>query len=189
MNELLGHIGDKDVHDCGQLTKLMLTRFSAILDSEKVAVYGGSHGGFLTGWLIGHPDYKDLWRAAVLWNPVINMSYMISSSDIPDWTLACCLNKEWSHKVTTEDNKVFFDKSPISVVSNVTTPSLLIMGASDRRVPPHSAYQYHHMLKSQGVKTKLYNYPEDGHGIATNCEASIDAGMNILMWFDEHLSN
>ena len=107
----------------------------------------------MTGWLIGHPDYKDLWRAAVLWNPVINMSYMYSSTDIPDWILACCLNKDMSYKVSSADNKVFFDKSPISVVSNVTTPSLLVIGGSDKRVPPHQGYQYHHMLKSQGVKT------------------------------------
>jgi dipeptidyl aminopeptidase/acylaminoacyl peptidase len=42
------------------------------------------------------------------------------------------------------------------------------------------------MLKEQGVKTKLYNYPEDGHAIAS-AEPSIDATMNILLWLDENL--
>lgn len=97
LNNLLGHIGDKDVHDCGQLIKKAITQFSEIVDPSRVATYGASHGGFMTGWLIGHPDYKDLFGAAVLWNPVINMSYMYSSTDIPDWILACCLNKDWSY--------------------------------------------------------------------------------------------
>ena len=68
-----------------------------MIDADKVSVYGGSHGGFLTGWLIGHPDSKDMFKAAVLWNPVINMTYMYPSSDIPDWLYACCLNKDHSY--------------------------------------------------------------------------------------------
>ena len=186
LNSLLGNIGDHDVHDCGLLTKLALQKFSDIVDEKRVGIYGGRHGGFLTGWLIGHPDYKDLFKAAILWNPVINMSYMYSSTDIPDWILACCLNKDWTHKVTSEENKIFFEKSPISVASNVKTPSLILIGGSDKRVPPHQGFQYHHMLKEQGVNSKLYHYPEDGHAIPST-EPFMDATMNMLMWFDEHL--
>lgn len=137
LNSLLGEIGELDVKDCGELAKLALSKFSDLVDPARVGVYGGSHGGFLTGWLIGHPAYKDLWRCSILWNPVINMSYMYSSTDIPDWILSCCLNKEWTHQVTSEDNKVFWDKSPISVVGNVKTPALILIGGSDKRVPPH----------------------------------------------------
>ncbi len=129
LNSLLGNIGDYDVHDCGRLTKLAIERYPHIVDPARIGVYGASHGGFLTGWLIGHPDYCKLFRTSVLWNPVINMSYMFSSTDIPDWILACCLNKDWTYKVTSEDNKTFFEKSPISVVQNVTTPALVLIGA------------------------------------------------------------
>lgn len=82
---MLGNIGDYEVNDCGDLIKLALDKFPDIVDKDKVAVYGGSHGGFLTGWLIGNPKYKDLFKTAILWNPVINMSYMWASTDIPDW--------------------------------------------------------------------------------------------------------
>lgn len=85
LDSLLGKISDYDVHDCGQLTLKALDHFKSIIDPSRLAVYGGSHGGYLTGWLIGHPDYCHLWKAAVLWNPVINMSYMLASTDIPDW--------------------------------------------------------------------------------------------------------
>jgi acylaminoacyl-peptidase len=187
LNSLLGNIGELDVQDCGKLIKLAIEKHSEKVDPSKVAVYGGSHGGFMTGWLIGHPEFKDLFRAAVLWNPVINMSYMYSSTDIPDWILACCLNKDWSYRVTSEDNKVFFDKSPISVVHNVKTPSLILIGGSDKRVPPHQGFQYHHMLKDMSVPTKLYHYPEDGHAIG-GTEPGLDATMNIFFWFDQEFN-
>lgn len=59
-----------------------------------MCVYGGSHGGFMTGWLIGHPEFKDMWAASALWNPVLDMTYMLQSTDIPDWIYACSQNKE-----------------------------------------------------------------------------------------------
>ena len=57
-------------------------------------MHGGSHGGFLTGHLIGAPASKDMWKAAVLWNAVLDMNYMVASTDIPDWILACTKNEE-----------------------------------------------------------------------------------------------
>lgn len=78
-----------------------------------------------------------MFKAAVLWNPVINMSYMVSVTDIPDWIYSCNLTKDMSYSITAEDNTEFFNRSPISVVQNVKTPSLLIIGQSDKRVPPH----------------------------------------------------
>mmetsp|Transcript_26546 Transcript_26546/g.18829 ORF Transcript_26546/g.18829 Transcript_26546/m.18829 type:complete len:93 (+) Transcript_26546:1354-1632(+) len=91
---------------------LALEKHADILDKNKVCVEGGSHGGFLTAWLIGHPKYKHLWRAAVLWNAVLNMSYSIISSDIPDWVVACCQNKELTYGISAEDNTDFFNRSP-----------------------------------------------------------------------------
>lgn len=97
MDSLLGHIGDRDIQDCGNLTKLALDKFKDIIDPTRVGVYGGSHGGFTTGWLIGHPEFKDLYSAAVLWNPVINMSYMFSATDIPDWIYQCGMNRDLTY--------------------------------------------------------------------------------------------
>ena len=82
----------------------------------------------MAGWLIGHPEYKDLFSAAVLWNPVINMSYMYSSTDIPDWIYQCGLSKDLSYLISSEENKAFFEKSPIYVAKNVKTPALILIG-------------------------------------------------------------
>ena len=87
----------------------------------------------MSAWLIGHPDYKDMWAAAGIWNAVLDMSYMITSSDIPDWMYACVKNETFDDfsTYTVEDNKAFFNASPISQVANVTTPALFIVGSND----------------------------------------------------------
>ena len=89
MDSLLGHIGSRDVEDCGDLTRKAMETHKEV-DPKRVVVEGGSHGGFMTGWLIGHPQYKDIWAAAGLWNAVLDMSYMVQVTDIPDWIFSCC---------------------------------------------------------------------------------------------------
>jgi hypothetical protein len=50
--------------------------------------YGGSHGGFLTAWLLGHAQHSELFRCGVLWNPVTNLPSMVTVTDIPEWRVA-----------------------------------------------------------------------------------------------------
>ena len=188
IDSLLGHIGSRDVEDCGNLTKKALEQFSSLVDPKRVCAEGGSHGGFLTGWLIGHPDFKDLWAAAGLWNPVLDMSYMVTATDIPDWIFACCQNKELTFGgYTVDDTRDFFLKSPISQIKNVRTPSLFVIGNSDKRVPPHQSYFYYNALKSMGVNCKLFDYPESGHGLAKSPEHAHDAYLNISLWMDKYV--
>lgn len=94
MDSLLGQCGVNDVEDCGELTLKALKQFESIVDPAKVAVTGGSHGGFLTAWLCGHPTYKDLWACSAMRNAVLDMNYMNASTDIPDWIAACIFNKD-----------------------------------------------------------------------------------------------
>lgn len=188
MDALLGNIGSVDVEDCGNLTKKAISTFSDLVDEKRVCVEGGSHGGFMAGWLIGHPEFKDMWAAAGIWNGVLDMSYMVASTDIPDWIFACCQNKELENygAYTVEDTKDFFNKSPISQVANVRTPALILVGDSDRRVPPHQSYFYYNCLKSMGVDAKLYDYPESGHALFKSPEHFNDAYINISLWMDKY---
>ena len=71
-----------------------IEKFADRVDADKVALTGGSHGGFLTGWLSGHLKYRDIWKATCVRNAVFDMNYMNSCTDIPDWIIACCFNKE-----------------------------------------------------------------------------------------------
>ena len=184
MDSLIGTIGVNDVEDCGELTIAALSKYS-FLDPARVGVSGGSHGGFLTGWLIGHPLYKHLYSAACLWNAVLNMNYMLAATDIPDWIIACVHNKplDWSLAAHTE---ILHERSPISQVQNVSTPALFLVGDADLRVPPHQSYQFYNILQTRGVKSRLHNYPGDNHSLMKT-EHGIDANLNICLWLDEHL--
>mmetsp|Transcript_33620 Transcript_33620/g.51823 ORF Transcript_33620/g.51823 Transcript_33620/m.51823 type:complete len:134 (+) Transcript_33620:2057-2458(+) len=115
------------------------------------------------------------------------MAYMVTSTDIPDWIYACCKKEELEkfEEYNMADTRVFFEKSPISQIKNVVTPTLLVVGNMDKRVPPHQSYFYYNCLKSKGVATKLYNYPA-GHGLQQSEEALNDAYINISLWLDEH---
>merc|ERR1740123_2737165 len=94
MDSLLGTIGVNDVEDCGELTLLAMKKFEDQIDSAKIGLTGGSHGGFLTGWLSGHPKYRDIWAASCVRNAVFDMNYMLSCTDIPDWIMACVFNED-----------------------------------------------------------------------------------------------
>ena len=107
-----------------------------MINPKRVATFGGSHGGYLTGMLIGSKEYKDLFSCAVLWNPCLNFNYMYACSDIPDWIRATILGKTLEYKISEEENRLIYHASPVSFVENVTTPSLFLIGAKDVRVPP-----------------------------------------------------
>ena len=131
-----------------------------------------------------------MWAAAGVRNPVLDMSYMVVSTEIPDWIFACCQNKELESfaSYSQSDCLDFFSKSPISQIANVTTPSLFLVGDSDRRVPPHQSYFYLNCLKSKGVDCKLYDYPESGHSLGKTDEHFNDAYINISLWMDKYVN-
>ena len=84
---LLGHIGEMDVADCVALTHASLTQLGGALDPARGACYGGSHGGFLTAWLLGC-DERALFSCGCLWNPVVDLPAMVGTTDIPEWVFA-----------------------------------------------------------------------------------------------------
>lgn len=82
LESLAGTAGSLDVEDVVHLTKHALASNDA-LDSSRVGVCGGSHGGFLSGHLIG--QYPELFKVAAMRNPVTNIASMVTATDIPDW--------------------------------------------------------------------------------------------------------
>jgi acylaminoacyl-peptidase len=189
MNTLLGNIGINDVDDCGRLTQLALSEFSDVVDPKKVALFGGSHGGFLTAWLAGHPKWCDMWACGVMRNAVLDMNYMSASTDIPDWIHACVFNKPLDQSTLTQEQvETIYQRSPISVVHNVKAPLLIQVGDVDLRVPPHQSYRYMHALKARGVEHKLLLYPGESHPLAAKYECEADVAMNTALWLDKYLN-
>jgi len=159
-----------------------------LVDSKRLAICGGSHGGFLTGHCLG--QYPDLFKAACMRNPVTNIASMITSTDIPDWCVieTCGLGTyDWSEFTGPSADQLaeMYSKSPIAHVKNVKTPTLIALGAKDLRVPPCQGLEYYHILR-RNVPTKLLLYDDCDHPIGA-VGSKADNWINIKRWFDDHV--
>ena len=187
VEDLPSRIGDLDVNDVVHAVKHVAD--AGLVDSKRLAICGGSHGGFLTGHCIG--QFPDLFKAACMRNPVTNIASMITSTDIPDWAVieACGLGQyDWSQFTgpTPEQLTEMYQKSPIAHSKNVKTPTLVALGTKDLRVPPSQGLEYYHILRSRGVTTKLLLYDDCDHPIGAVCSKA-DHWINIKRWFDKHV--
>ncbi|NXS69568.1 ACPH enzyme, partial [Pandion haliaetus] len=180
---LPGNVGTQDVHDVQLCVERVLQEES--LDASRVALVGGSHGGFLACHLLG--QFPDTYHACVVRNPVVNIASMVATTDIPDWCLtetglpyvpdALPDPAQWTEMLR---------KSPMRYVNRVRAPVLLLLGEDDRRVPPKQGLEYYRALKARGVPTRLLWYPGNNHALA-GVEAEADGFMNMVLWLLKHL--
>nr|XP_006824485.1 PREDICTED: acylamino-acid-releasing enzyme-like [Saccoglossus kowalevskii] len=77
-------------------------------------------------------------------------------------------------------------RSPIKYIDKMITPTLILLGAVDIRVPPKQGHELYKALKSRGVKTKLLLYPDNNHPIA-KVDAEADAFINTYQWYMENI--
>ncbi|KAJ3168943.1 hypothetical protein HDU88_001270 [Geranomyces variabilis] len=161
---LVGKVGDLDVEDTQYVAEQVCK--SGEVDAKRVAVWGGSHGGFLTAWLLGR--YPAYYKAAVLRNPVINMGSNLAQSDIPDWSLAEAgieYDLDRPPLITPEIYSAIWKASPMSVAASVKTPAMVMLGADDRRVPNYEGKNWYYYLKSRGVDVRAMQFPDNGHAL------------------------
>jgi acylaminoacyl-peptidase len=181
---LPGFIGDHDVHDC---MKALTHTLDANTHLARVAVMGGSHGGFLTLHLLGqHPE---AFGTGVVRNPVTSIPGMLPSTDIPDWCYVESLGVGVRPKCfgpTTEDYDKMMRVSPMFHVRNVRAPTLWLLGAQDARVPADPARDYMAALKSKNLKMKLIVFPKDSHPLSKP-QTEFESYINICWWLQTHL--
>ncbi|XP_073144166.1 acylamino-acid-releasing enzyme 1 isoform X4 [Henckelia pumila] len=185
LQSLPGNVGSQDVNDV--LTAIDYVIDKGLADPSKIAVLGGSHGGFLTTHLIGQAP--DRFVAAAARNPVCNLALMVGTSDIPDWCFFEAYGSEgkalFTESPSSEHLAFFHSKSPISHISKVKTPTLFLLGAKDLRVPVSNGLQYARALKEKGVETKVIVFPEDVHGIERP-QSDFESFLNIGVWFKKY---
>ena len=165
-----GNIGSQDVSDCMAALDMVLA-FLEAQDGKsekrrKVAVFGGSHGGFLGAHMIG--QHGDRFECAILRNPVVNLGSMVYTTDIPDWcfieTFGCAIGKRrcrWDPR--PEDVQAMYDKSPIKHIDTYSKPTLFLIGERDKRVPMSNPLQFISALSARGVVTRTFRFPHDCH--------------------------
>ncbi|MEM9674478.1 MAG: S9 family peptidase [Bacteroidota bacterium] len=148
------------------------------IDEERLFVTGGSGGGVLSSWIVGKTDR---FAAAVVAKPVINWySFVLTSDAYPFFSKYWFPGKPW------DNTEHYMQRSPISLVGNVTTPTMLLTGESDYRTPISETEQYYQALKLQGVETAMVRIPGASHGIANRPSHLISKVLHVLAWFEKH---
>ncbi|EGG16591.1 acylaminoacyl-peptidase [Cavenderia fasciculata] len=187
---LPGRIGTVDVDDCLAALDHVVAKYPNQLDIDQAGVIGGSHGGFLSGHLIGQTQRK--MKACFMRNPVIDIPSMATLSDIPDWCffeagIPLPAGKEVYPTVPTlAEIEIMRKVSPIAKLEHMTTPTLLVLGEGDLRVPPSQGLLLYNSLLQKGTPTKCLSYPKTGHGL-TSIDAKIDHWIHIACWMHQYL--
>ena len=124
------------------------------VDPDNLFVCGGSGGGVLTAWIVGHTNR---FRAAVSMRPVIDWGSFVGITDGPNWYLQF-------HKYPWEDPMEYAVRSPLHYVANVTTPTMVMTGESDLRTPIVQSEEFYRALKMLHKETLMVRMPEEFHG-------------------------
>ncbi|MEA3052039.1 MAG: hypothetical protein QOG72_942 [Sphingomonadales bacterium] len=148
-------------------------------DPDHLYVTGGSGGGVLTAWIVGKTDR---FKAAATQKPVIDWASFALTSDNP-----AIFSAYWFGKYPWEDHEAFWARSPLSLVGNVKTPTLVVVGSQDYRTPVSEAEQYYTALQLRGVPTALVKVPGASHGgIAARPSQAGAKAAAILAWFEKY---
>jgi dipeptidyl aminopeptidase/acylaminoacyl peptidase len=148
-----------------------------IADPSRLGVGGWSYGGFMTSWTITHTDR---FKAAVVGAAVTDLYGMSTTTDIaPNF-----LNEFFGN--FARNRRLYDDHSPMRWIENCHTPSLVLHGDSDERVPPFQGEEFYKALQLLGIESQLIRYPREPH-IFGEREHEIDSLQRIIGWFDSHI--
>jgi dipeptidyl aminopeptidase/acylaminoacyl peptidase len=151
------------------------------IDKTNLFVTGGSGGGVLTAWIIGKTDR---FKAAVVAKPVINwLSFALTADAYSYFT------KYWMPGMPWEHVDHLWQHSPLSLVGNVNTPTMLLTGEQDVRTPMSETEQYYQALQLRKIESAMVRIPKASHGIAARPSNLIQKVGNIIAWFEKYRTN
>ena len=146
-----------------------------IADNDKLFVTGGSAGGIMTAWIIGK---NNRFKAAVVVKPVMNwISKTLVADNYFGYADTRYPGQPW------ENFETYWKFSPISLVGNVKTPTMVMVGMNDLRTPTSEAKQLYHALKLRKIETVLVEIPDSYHNIAGKPSNLISKVAHTLAWF------
>ena len=149
-----------------------------IADERRMFLSGGSYGGFMTSWIVGH---SKRFRAATAVAAVIDQTSMALTTDIPEFAVFNMGGTPWSRPEEYEK------RSPLRYLPAVSTPVLVIHWEGDIRVPISQGEELYAGLRLLGKQAELARYPGGFHILRTPSQA-VDMTKRILDWNEQHSS-
>lgn len=149
------------------------------VDESRMAITGGSYGGFMTAWMVGHTDR---FAAAVSQRGVYNLMSFHGATDIPTF-----VNHEFGVE-PWENPELLWKYSPLAYAHKITTPLLIIHSENDFRVPIPDAEQLFAIVHRNGQTVEFVRFPRDGHELSRSGELRhrIERLTRMVGWFDRY---
>lgn len=164
-------------HDSGVNAMIDL----GFIDKDNLFIAGGSAGGIATAYAVG---LTQRYKAAAVVKPIINwLSKVLTGDSYLYQTFHQFPGVPW------ENVEHYWKRSPLSLVGNVTTPTMLMTGEADRRTPISESEQFYQALKIRKVDTVMVRIPGSPHGIANKPSRMITKIEYILAWFNQYKTN
>ena len=171
--------GGKDYADLMTALDQLIER-TGYVDSERLGVGGGSFGGFMTNWIVGHTDR---FRAAVSMRSIADFVSDYRACDIALW------NDQEMGPLDWADPRSLWDRSPIRYVESIHTPLLLTHGEMDLRCPIHQAEELFGALRVLRREVELVRFPEETHDLSRSGrpDRRVERLNRIAGWFERHI--
>lgn len=179
-SDIRGKYGDIDYKDLITFVDEAIKKYPQI-DTENLGVYGGSYGGFMTNWIIGHDDR---FKAACSQRSISNWTSFYGVSDIGYY-----FGSDQTNSNPWDSLDKMWDQSPLKYADKAKTPTLFIHADEDYRCPLEQGLQMYTKLKLNGVDTKMYVFHGENHELSRSGKphARIKRLKEIKKWFDGHL--
>lgn len=146
------------------------------VDEDRLFLQGGSYGGYLTFWII---TQTSRFKAAFARAGIANLATEYALTDEPTFSLG------YFQKSPYEDPEIYQQDSPLTFVSQVKTPLLIVHGERDLRVPLSQAYEFYSALKHYSAPVEMVVYPREPHGIGEYVH-QLDLFNRLLTWFKKY---
>lgn len=176
---IVGDYGNRDYRDLMEAVDYAVER--GWVDPDRVGVTGGSYGGLMTNWIV---TQTDRFAAAVTQRSISNWQSFFGTSDI-----GYNFGEEEMEALPWDDPAKFAEKAPITHVTNVTTPLLLIHSEQDFRCPMEQAEQFYVALKRLRKEVELVRFPDESHELSRSGQPRhrIERLERILGWMEGHI--
>lgn len=179
-SDIRGKYGDIDFDDLMRFVDLAMEKYPQI-DSKNMGIYGGSYGGFMTNWAIGHTDR---FKAACSQRSISNWTSFYGVSDIGYY-----FGSDQTASNPWDNLEGMWNQSPIKYADKAKTPTLFIHSDEDYRCPLEQGLQMYTKLKLNGVDTKMYVFHGENHELSRSGKphGRIKRLKEIKKWFDGYL--